>query len=78
MMIVGVLMIAGGLSAHGYEGYRGECGRERVVVRPYYAPCEAIRRAPVYYGEVYGYRPVVVYRHDCDRGYYGSYRGCRR
>jgi hypothetical protein len=68
MLIVAVLMIAGGISAHGYYGYRG-CGYHEVVVaRPYYAP------AP-YYGGC-GYRPVVVYHGGC--GYHGGYRGYRR
>ena len=59
MLIVGVLMIAGGISAHGYEGYRGGYGcHERVVVRPYYNPYVVVRPAPVYY---------EGYRHDCDR-----------
>lgn len=76
MIIVGVLMIAGGLSAHGYEGYRGGYGcHERVIVRPYYDPYVVVRPAPYYGG--YGYRVARVYR-GCDRGYHGGYRGCRR
>jgi hypothetical protein len=63
MLIVGVLMIAGGISAHGYGEYRGGYGcHERVVVRPYYNPYVVVRTAPVYYD---GYREG--YRHDCDR-----------
>ena len=68
ILIVAVLMIAGGISAHGYCGYRGGYGYRGpvVVAHPYgyYAP------APVYYGGGYGYRPAVVYH----GGYYRGYR----
>ena len=67
MIMIGVLMIAGGISAHGYCGYHGYYGGYRggvVVERPYVAPYVAVRPAPVYYG--YGYRPAVV----CHGGYY--------
>ena len=59
MLIVGVLMIAGGLSAHGYEGYRGGYGcHERVELRPCYRPYVVVRPAPYYYDG---------YRRDFDR-----------
>ena len=75
MIMIGVLMIAGGISAHGYCGYHGYYGGYRggvVVERPYVycAPAPVvINPAPVYY------------RHDCDRDrYYRDryYRGCDR
>ena len=72
-------MIAGGISAHGYCGYRGGYGfHDRVVVERPYAYCAPapviITPAPVYYGG-YGYR----HDYDRDRYYHGGYyRGCRR
>jgi hypothetical protein len=75
ILIVATLMIAGGISAHGYCLYHGGYGyRDRVIVRPYgyYAPRPVvINAAPIYYGGGYGYR------HDCDRGYHGYYRSGR-
>jgi hypothetical protein len=73
MIMIGVLLIAGGISAHGYHGYHGGYaygGYHGVVVeRPYYSPCVAVR-PPVYYGGGYGYgyRPTVVYRGGYYRG----------
>ncbi len=79
MLIVGVLMIAGGISAHGYRGYdRDDRGfRERVVVeRPYYDSYVVVRSAPIYYGE---YRHCDRDRYyDHDRGYRGGYDRDRR
>ena len=72
MLIATVLMIAGGISAHGYGYYHGYGCRGPVVIgRPYIAPYIAVR-APVYYGGGYGYgyRPRVLYR----GGYYRGYR----
>jgi hypothetical protein len=79
MLIVGVLMIAGGISAHGYCGYRGGYGLHGGVVvgHPYgyCAPAPVIvYPAPVYYGGGYGYRPAVVYRGGYHGGYYRGYR----
>ena len=63
MLIATVLMIAGGVSAHGERGYdrddRGREFHERVIVRPtYYNPYAVARFEPRYYNE---------YRRDCDR-----------
>jgi len=74
MLFIGILMIAGGISAHGYCGYRGGyCVRGPVVFgHPYIAPYVAVR-PPVFYGGYgYGYRPGVCYHGGCYRG--GRYR----
>jgi hypothetical protein len=84
MLIIAVLMIAGGVSAHGYGGYHGGYagyhgaygyhGGYGYVGRSYgyCAPRVVVNPAQAYYG--YGYRPEVVYR----GGYYGGYyRGGR-
>lgn len=75
MLIIGVLMIAGGISAHGYIGFRPGFGyREVVAPRPYYvAPYVAVRPiVPAYYG----YGPAVVC-HGCGGYHGGYYRGGR-
>lgn len=67
MLIVAVLMIAGGISAHGYDGYRGydrddRGGHGRVIVQTYYNPYAFRRPEPIVrYDE---------YRRDCDRDRY--------
>jgi hypothetical protein len=74
MLIATVLMIAGGVSAHGNRGYdRDDRGcHERVVVRPYYDPYIVVRPAPYYDG---GYRRDRDRdrRYDRDRDYRGGH-----
>lgn len=61
LLIVTVLMIAGGVSAHGYGSYdrydRGREYHERVAIQTYYNPY-IVSVQPHYINE---------YRRDCDR-----------
>lgn len=61
MLIIGTLMIAGSISAHGFEG-----NREGFYGRPYgyYGGRVIINTVPVYRG---------YYRHDCDRERFRDY-----
>ena len=66
MLIIGVLMIAGGISAHGYDGDRGydrddRGGHGRVIVQATYNTNAFRRPEPIVRYNQY------QYRNDCNR-----------
>ena len=74
MLIVGVLMIAGGISAHGYECHDRDdrCGHGRVMVQTNYNPYAFRRPEPIVrYNQ-------CQYRHDCDRDHRYDHDRCHR